>query len=154
VNRNLKVSLLTDRCDYILLDGLTNFINLLIYSPNLIGFPLYFLWFFLLINYLLCYLPSKLNSLKQYKLFNDNSRKKVEMLYMFYYCSQECPLNSSKLNEYRKEALKIMLDIIGHIAGFFLGINYIQSTSYKVATIVFMFILYQRMVKHKNILMH
>lgn len=150
-----KISFLADQWRYGLLDGITHLINLIVYSPTAIGFPLYCLWLFLFANDLFNSFILNLNSLKPIYanlLLTNGNRKEESQIEMFPWISFNYKCDHSNLNDYRKELLTILSDVIGHVASFFLGMNFIQSTFYKFISMAFLFLLYGRMIKARNTL--
>ena len=152
--RNSKLGFLRRQHNYFLLDAFTHLVNLLLYSPAIVGLPLYSIWgiaFVIHIHYyrnLKANPPPKANEDGQ---MPEDNKHKIPRI--FHWSCVEYTANRFSILESGREMLETTLDVTAHSAGFYLAFQMVQSLWYKLAVLMIMSaLLYRQMLALKYFL--
>ena len=131
--------------NFFLLDGFTHIVNILLYSPSAVGWPLYVLWIIMVIGHGYYY-----NNLKRHpppargadnRLIHDDTS---QLSRIFHWSCLEFRTNRFSFGDCAKEMLETTGDIVAHSIGFLLAFHQIESIGYKLVSILLTYALLHR----------
>jgi hypothetical protein len=153
--KNSKLWFIRRQQNYFLFDASTHLTNALLYSPAIVGYPIYLLWIYAVAVHLYYFrnlminpLPSKKQNPDEKQTIEDNSDKISKIFH--WSCIDSTDTDRFDIFKYGQQIAETIIDVFLHFMGFYFAFQNIDSVWYRITAIIAMTALvYRQMINLK-----